>query len=222
MGLHAQLKEMGHQVISPAANSAEAEAVFRSQQPDLVLTDIRLGGDDGLDLAEKLLKIRACPILVISAYSDRELIDRAKSAGVFGYLVKPVSSPALAAQIEVAVARFREHMVLLAEKESLAANLENRKLIERAKGVLMKRKNLSESEAHKSCSRKVKSVASAPSSWPKKLSNPTTCSTSNKLTRVATSVATSLPLPTPNPAPSPTSKSSFAPPHTSCPPPRAL
>ena len=149
MGLHAQLKEMGHQVISPAANSAEAEAVFRSQQPDLVLTDIRLGGDDGLDLAEKLLKIRACPILVISAYSDRELIDRAKSAGVFGYLVKPVSSPALAAQIEVAVARFREHMVLLAEKESLAANLENRKLIERAKGVLMKRKNLSESEAHK-------------------------------------------------------------------------
>jgi AmiR/NasT family two-component response regulator len=140
---------MGHQVLSPAADAAQAESVFRSLNPDLVLTDIRLGNDDGLELAQRLLKIRACPILVISAFSDRELIERAKAVGVFGYLVKPVSSPALAAQIEVAVARFREHMVLLAQKESLAANLENRKLIERAKGLLMKHQNLSEPEAHK-------------------------------------------------------------------------
>jgi len=149
LGLQGQLKELGHQVLDPAANAVEAEAVFRSAHPDLVLTDIRLGSDDGLQLAEKLLKIRACPILVISAFSERELIDRAKAVGVFGYLVKPVSGPALAAQIEVAVARFQEHMVLLAQKESLAANLENRKLIERAKGLLMKRQNMTEPQAHK-------------------------------------------------------------------------
>lgn len=149
IGLQSQLERLGHVVVGQAADSSEAEAIFRSQQPDLVMTDIRLGADDGLELAEKLLKYRACPIIVLSAYSDKELIERATAAGVFGYLIKPVSSGALAAQIEIAVARFREHIVLRAEKEALAVNLENRKLIERAKGVLMKRSGLSEADAHK-------------------------------------------------------------------------
>ncbi|MDP9172592.1 MAG: response regulator [Planctomycetota bacterium] len=149
LGLQAALAELGHSVVGQARDAAEAEIIFRARQPDLVLTDIRLGGMDGLDLASLLLKIRACPVIVVSAFSDKDLIERAGQAGVFGYLIKPVTSRALAAQIEIALARFREHFVLVAEKEALVANLENRKLVERAKGVLMKRSGLSEPDAHK-------------------------------------------------------------------------
>jgi response regulator NasT len=149
MLLQSQLEKLGHSVVAQAADADQAEILFREKQPDLVLTDIRLSGRDGLDLAEKLLKIRACPIIVITAYGDRELIDRATAAGVFGYLIKPVRDDSLAAQIEVAVARFRERMVLLAEKETLAQSLEHRKLVDRAKGILMSRANLTEPEAHK-------------------------------------------------------------------------
>jgi two-component system, response regulator PdtaR len=151
LGLHvqAELERLGHVVVGQAANSAQGEEIFRAQRPDLVLSDIRLGSDDGLDLSDRLLKIRPCPIIIISAYGDKELISRAINVGVFGYLVKPVSGAALAAQIEVSVARFREHMVLVAEKHALTQSLENRKLLERAKGVLMQRLNLSEPDAHR-------------------------------------------------------------------------
>jgi len=149
LGLQSQLEKLGHCVVAQAADAEQAEMLFRQHQPDLVLTDIRLSSGDGLELAQRLLKIRACPIIVVSAFGEKELIDRASSAGVFGYLIKPVSEGALSAQIEVAVARFREHMVLVAEKVALAQSLEHRKLIERAKGILMKRANLSEADAHK-------------------------------------------------------------------------
>jgi two-component system, response regulator PdtaR len=149
MLLQSQLEKLGHKVVAQAADADQAEMLFRDRQPDLVLTDIRLAGRDGLELAERLLKIRACPIIVITAHGDRELIDRASAAGVFGYLIKPVRDDLLEAQIEVAVARFREWMVLLAEKETLAQSLEHRKLVDRAKGILMTRGNLTEPEAHK-------------------------------------------------------------------------
>ncbi|MGE5608381.1 MAG: ANTAR domain-containing response regulator, partial [Bacillota bacterium] len=115
----------------------------------LVLLDIRLDGVDGIDLASQLLKERRCPMIIISAYSDRDLLDRAKSAGVFGYLIKPVGERTLEAQIEIAVGRFAEQERLRAEKEKLEHDLETRKLVERAKGVLMKRANLSEEDAHR-------------------------------------------------------------------------
>jgi response regulator NasT len=88
-------------------------------------------------------------MIVISAYSDPELIQRAGEAGVFGYLVKPVEQGQLAAQLAVAVRRFRESEQLRLEKEQLAANLETRKLVERAKGIFMRRLHLDEPEAHK-------------------------------------------------------------------------
>jgi two-component system, response regulator PdtaR len=149
LGLQSQLEKLGHSVVGLAADAEQAENFFRQRQPELVLTDIRLKGMDGLELTRRLLKIRACPIVVISAFSDKELIDRATQAGVFGYLIKPPSDEALAAQMEIAVARFREHMVVIAEKESLAQSLEHRKIIDRAKGILMSRSSLSEPEAHK-------------------------------------------------------------------------
>ncbi len=149
VGLKAQLQKLGHTVIGQAANATEAKDLFNNKKPDLVLMDIRLDGTDGLTLVEELLKIKRCPMIVISAYSDKELIDRAGKAGVFGYLIKPVSESALAAQIEVALRRFEETEVLRADKQKLASDLENRKLLERAKGILMKRSKLTEEEAHK-------------------------------------------------------------------------
>ncbi|HZN65228.1 MAG TPA: response regulator [Tepidisphaeraceae bacterium] len=149
MGLKAHLERLGHAVVGQASTGAEAMAQYREHVPDIVLMDIRLNGSDGIDVARDLLAERRCPMIVISAYSDRELIDRASDAGVFGYLIKPASAEALRAQIEVAVRRFDEQEKLSAEKRELEQTLETRKLVERAKGIFMKRLSLDESEAHK-------------------------------------------------------------------------
>lgn len=149
MGLKANLERLGHTVIGQAGHSSEAAQLFREQKPDLVLIDIRLNADDGIDLAGQLLAERRVPIIVVTAYSDPQLIDRATSVGIFGYLIKPVSFEALGAQIQVALKRFGEQEKLIQENEALTQNLEARKLIERAKGIFMKRLNLSEADAHR-------------------------------------------------------------------------
>jgi response regulator NasT len=150
MGLRAQVTKLGHNVVGQAASAAEARIAYKDKQPDLVFLDIRLGGDvDGLELAKDLLKERRTPMIVLSAYSDQELINRAGEAGVFGYLIKPASPEAMAAQIEVAIQRFQDGERLRLEKDHLAQTLETRKLVERAKGIFMKRLNLDEAEAHR-------------------------------------------------------------------------
>ena len=149
MGLQNQLVGLGHEVVGQAASEVEAQELFIKLEPDVVLTDIRLNGGDGITLARDLLRIRRLPMLVISAYSDPELVRRAGEAGVFGYLVKPVEQGQLAAQLEIAVRRFREHEQLRLEKEQLTQNLETRKLVERAKGILMRRLHMDEPDAHK-------------------------------------------------------------------------
>jgi response regulator NasT len=149
MGLKDQLEKLGHAVVGQAATSAEASALYRDGNPDVVLMDIRLDTGDGIELATQLLKERRSPMIILSAYSDRELIERASAAGVYGYLIKPVTADALRAQIEVAVGRFREQEQLIHDKEVLTQTLETRKLVERAKGIFMRRLHLDEPEAHK-------------------------------------------------------------------------
>ncbi|MDB5172917.1 MAG: response regulator receiver and domain protein [Phycisphaerales bacterium] len=149
MGLRAQLEKLGHEVVGQASTADEAKSLYRDKRPDIVLLDIRLNGVDGIDLAGELLKERRSPMIIVSAFSDKELIERAGLAGVFGYLIKPVSTEGLAAQLEVALRRFEEHEKVIREKEALAQTLETRKLVERAKGVFMKRLKLDEAEAHK-------------------------------------------------------------------------
>lgn len=149
LGLKSQLERLGHVVVGQAASAGEASELFKSARPDLVLMDIRLDHADGIQLAIELLKHRRCPMIIVSAYSDVELIKRATAAGVFGYLIKPVSAELLAAQIEVASQRFLEVETLEQEKQQLAQNLETRKLVERAKAILMKRLNLPEPDAHR-------------------------------------------------------------------------
>lgn len=149
MGLRSQLEKLGHTVVGQAATSEEAMQLFGLHKPDLVLMDIRLDGVDGIDLACALLAQRRVSMIIISAYGDTELIGRASEAGVFGYLIKPVTQEGLQAQIEVAVTRFREQEKLIAEKQTLEQTLESRKLVEKAKGIFMKRLGLSEPDAHR-------------------------------------------------------------------------
>ena len=149
MGLLRQLQKLGHSVVGQAADAAEARQMFRAHEPQLVLLDIRLGSDDGIELARDLLKQKRVPMIIISAFAEKELIDRATEAGVFGYLTKPVDERTLAAQIEVASGRFKEAEGLRAESAKLAHDLKTRKAMDRAKGILMKRAHLSEEEAHR-------------------------------------------------------------------------
>jgi len=149
MGLRTDLERLGHRVVGLAATAAEARQAYRDGAPDLVMMDIRLGDDDGIELTRELLAVRPCPVVIVSAFSDAELVSRAAAAGVFGYLVKPVSPDSLKAQIEVAVRRFEESQRLRQENETLSRTLETRKLIEKAKGLLMKRLNLDEETAHR-------------------------------------------------------------------------
>ena len=153
IGIKSHLEKLGHTVVGQADDATQAMAMFQQHAPDLVLMDIRLDGadkkDDGIELSTKLLAIRRVPIIIISAYSDDALHTRAAAAGVYGYLVKPVTREALAAQIAVVLRRFQETETLRDERDTAAQNLETRKLVDRAKGILMKRLSLDEPAAHK-------------------------------------------------------------------------
>lgn len=149
MGLRKQLERLNHSVVGQAATHEEAINLYGRETPDIVLMDIRLAGADGIDLAAKLLARRRCPVIIISAFSDPALIERASAIGVFGYLIKPISGESLAAQMEVASRRFAEHEALTLQNQQLMQTLENRKIIERAKGIFMRRLNLDENEAHR-------------------------------------------------------------------------
>ena len=149
LGLRGDVEQLGHDVVGMAAGAEEARELFRARNPNLLLMDVRLGKDDGIELTRQLYAERACPVVIVSAFSDAELVARAAEVGVFGYLVKPVAPDALRVQIAVAVRRFEESQALLRENRELLARLESRKLIEKAKGVLMKRLNLDEEAAHR-------------------------------------------------------------------------
>ncbi|HEX4123542.1 MAG TPA: ANTAR domain-containing protein [Tepidisphaeraceae bacterium] len=149
MGLRSQLERIGHTVVGQAATAADAMIMHHERQPDLLLIDIRLGSDDGVIVAEQLLKMRRVPALIVSAFSDKALVDRAAAAGVFGYLIKPPTTESLQAQITVAVRRQHEQEQLIQQNRALSETLETRKLVEKAKGILMRRLKLDEPEAHK-------------------------------------------------------------------------
>ena len=154
LGLKSTVTRLGHRVTALASTSQEASAAFAADPPDLVLLDLRLGSSlqgeaEGLQLAHDLSAVQRTPIIVITAYSDPELIRLASDAGVFAYLVKPVTPETLAAQIQIALTRAREAETLRSENASLTDALETRKLVEKAKGILMQRLGLPEPEAHR-------------------------------------------------------------------------
>ncbi len=138
LGLRTMLEEQGYRVVGEAADGARALDLVRKLRPDLVLLDIKMPGVDGLQAARELGARHAVPVIILTAYADREFVDRAAAAGVLAYLVKPVRESDLRPAIETALARFREIQALRAEVGSLEDALATRKVVERAKGVLMR------------------------------------------------------------------------------------
>ncbi len=146
--LEEQLKGLGYDVIGIARTGSEAIDLAARLGPDLIIMDIRMPEMDGTEAAARINQQRPTPILMLTAYTDRETIRKAEQAGALGYLVKPVNEVELSPAINIALARFRELQALRAQVHELEESLEARKLIERAKGILMQRLGLSERDAY--------------------------------------------------------------------------
>ena len=147
MGLKQMLTDMGHMVVA-AVNGREALQMARSQQPDMAILDIRMPFTDGIQAAKTLAKSQPMPIILLTAYSDDELVEEATELPIQGYLVKPVNEGALKAAISVAVKRFAETSKLKETGAKLYMALETRKLLDKAKGKLMDEHGLTEDEAY--------------------------------------------------------------------------
>ncbi|HEV8340558.1 MAG TPA: response regulator [bacterium] len=149
MGLRTMLEERGYRVVGEAGDGERLVDLVGKLRPDLVFLDIKMPGMDGLTAAERLAETARVPVILLTAYSDRSLVERARRAGVMGYLMKPLREADLAPAIELALARFSDLEALTEEVTDLRETLETRKLVERAKGLLMRRLGLSEEEAYR-------------------------------------------------------------------------
>jgi len=147
MDLRGMLEQMGHTVIGEAGDGIKAVAMIRELKPDVAILDIKMPDMDGIDAAKIISNEKLAPVLLLTAYSQMDLIDRAKEAGVFAYLVKPFKESDLMPALEIAIARYREFSEMEREAATLADKLETRKLLDRAKGILMDQHGLSEAEA---------------------------------------------------------------------------
>jgi response regulator NasT len=147
LDLRSLLESAGFEICAEAKDGVEAVELARSEQPDLAVLDVKMPRLDGIEAARRILDERPIPIVMLTAYGQDELVARAVEAGVFGYLVKPFRESDLLPAIKAARARHEELVALREEAESLAEALAARKSIERAKGLLMTKENLSEQEA---------------------------------------------------------------------------
>lgn len=131
------LEEEGYEVVGETGRGDEAVALVRSQRPELVILDIKMPGIDGLTAAREITTERLAAVLILTAFSQRDLIEQARNAGALAYLVKPFQKGELLPAIEIALARFAEMKALDDQVKSLEERLEVRKVVERAKGILM-------------------------------------------------------------------------------------
>jgi response regulator NasT len=141
------LPRLGHQVVAQARDGRELVEQCRAVRPDLVITDIKMPEMDGIDAAVALYKDTPLPVILVSAFHDAELIERAEADHIMGYLVKPIKQADLGPVIALATRRFEQFQELRKEASDLRQALEDRKLIERAKGLLMKKAGLDEAAA---------------------------------------------------------------------------
>ena len=141
------LPRLGHEVVCAADRGRALLEQCLALHPDLVITDIKMPDMDGIDVAAEICRAELVPIILVSAYHDPELIERAAAQQVLAYLVKPIKQADLEAAIAIALRRFEEFHTLRREASDLRQALEDRKLIERAKGILMKKAGLDEQEA---------------------------------------------------------------------------
>jgi response regulator NasT len=147
MDLREMLTNLGYLVVGEAGDGRSAVNLARELRPDIMIMDIKMPDMDGIEAARVLTEERIAPVLLLSAYSQQELVQRARQAGVAGYLVKPFRESDLAPAIEVVLARFSEFRSLEREVQNLQDALETRKLVDRAKGILMDTQGLNENDA---------------------------------------------------------------------------
>ncbi|MQA99272.1 MAG: response regulator [Actinobacteria bacterium] len=147
LDLKEMLEEEGFEVVGEASDGEAAIRLATERAPDLVIMDIKMPGMDGLTAAERIVEADVAAVLILTAFSQRDLVQRAAEAGAMGYLVKPFQKSDLMPALDIALARYQELRVVRRESASLADQLETRKLVDRAKGKLMDSRGLSEAEA---------------------------------------------------------------------------
>ena len=141
------LPDLGHKVVAVAANGNDLVVLCKETKPDLVITDIKMPDMDGIEAASRIYRESPVPIILVSAYHDPEIIKRAESVHVMAYLVKPIKQADLEPAIAIATRRFEQFQTLRKEANDLKQALEDRKTVEKAKGILMKKTGLSEQDA---------------------------------------------------------------------------
>lgn len=149
MDLKEILEEAGHEVIGEAANGVKAVELTRKYKPDMVIMDIKMPEMDGIAAAKAISHDKIAPVLLLTAFSQKEIVDKAKDSGVLAYLVKPVKESNLFPAMEIALSRFEEITKLESELDNVRNSLEMRKTLDRAKGILMDAYSLTESEAYR-------------------------------------------------------------------------
>ncbi|SPM42984.1 Two-component response regulator, AmiR/NasT family, consists of REC and RNA-binding antiterminator (ANTAR) domains, partial [Mycobacterium numidiamassiliense] len=149
MDLAEMLREEGYEIVGEASDGQEAVELAEQHTPDLVIMDVKMPRRDGIDAASEIASKRIAPIVVLTAFSQRDLVERARDAGAMAYLVKPFTISDLIPAIELALSRFSEIRELEREVETLSERLETRKIVERAKGLLQAKQGMTEPEAFK-------------------------------------------------------------------------
>lgn len=149
LDLREMLTEAGHEIVGEAANGQEAVQLAQKLHPDIVIMDVKMPVMDGLTAAQQITEAEIAPVLLLTAYSQQDIVARATEAGVIAYLVKPVREQQLFPAIEVAVSRFRAWQELGRELDELKESLATRKLVDRAKGILMTAHKMTEQEAYR-------------------------------------------------------------------------
>ena len=147
LDLRETLEEEGYIVVADTGRGDDAIELVRQHKPDVAIFDIKMPGLDGLDAARVVSAERICPVVMLTAFSQREVIEQARDAGALAYLVKPFQKTDLVPAIELAIGRFRELMTLSGERDALGEQLELRKLLDRAKGLLIDKFSMTEQSA---------------------------------------------------------------------------
>jgi two-component system, response regulator PdtaR len=149
LDLREMLEEEGFEVVAEAGDGEAAVALVEEHRPDLVVMDVKMPRMDGITAAERIASARLAPVVMLTAFSQRELVERARAAGAMAYLVKPFGKADLLPAVEMAMSRFDELVTLEAEVVDLRDRLETRKLVDRAKGILQARFGLDEAAAYR-------------------------------------------------------------------------
>ena len=147
LDLAEMLAELGYDVVGQASDGEQAVALVNEHRPDVVIMDVKMPVLDGISAAEQIGKERIAPVIMLTAFSQKELVERARDAGVMAYIVKPFTQADLAPAVDIATSRWAELKALEGEIADLGERLETRKAVDRAKGILMTRLKLSEADA---------------------------------------------------------------------------